>query len=102
MVRLPEALEADFRQQLYTYEEQQRMPYVTTVERAGIQKGLQQGMQKGLQQGEARSLLRLLDQKFGPEAAQEHRKRIETADLERLEAWLDRILSAETPETIFH
>jgi hypothetical protein len=90
MIRLPEALEADFRHQLYTYEEQQRMPYVTTVERAGIQKG------------EARTLLRLLDQKFGPEAAQAHRERIEAAELEQLEAWLDRILSAETPETIFH
>jgi hypothetical protein len=66
------------------------MPYVTTVEQAGIQKG------------EARSLLRLLDQKFGPEAAQVHRERIEAAELEQLEAWLDRILSAETPETIFH
>ncbi|MFP4076330.1 MAG: DUF4351 domain-containing protein, partial [Halochromatium sp.] len=89
-----EALEADFRQQLYAFEEQQRMPYVTTVEQAGIQ--------KGLQQGEARTLLRLLTQKFGPEAAQAHRERIETAELEQLETWLDRILSAETPETIFH
>ncbi|MEA3644144.1 MAG: hypothetical protein VBE63_30105, partial [Lamprobacter sp.] len=80
MIRLPAALEAEFRQALYAYEEQQRMPYVTTVERAGIQKGLQQGlqkglqqglqqgMQKGLQQGEARTLLRQLTQKFGPEA----------------------------------
>nr|WP_201243396.1 hypothetical protein [Halochromatium salexigens] len=38
MIRLPEALEADFRQELYAYEEQQRMPYVTTVEQAGIDK----------------------------------------------------------------
>ena len=39
MIRLPAGLEADFRQQLYAYEEQQRMPYVTTVEQAGIQRG---------------------------------------------------------------
>ena len=94
LIRLPEALEADFRQQLYAFEEQQCMPYVTTVEQAGIQ--------KGLQQGEARTLLRQLTQKFGPEAAQAYRERIEAAELEQLEAWLDRILSAETPETIFH
>ncbi|NEX23414.1 hypothetical protein G3480_24490 [Thiorhodococcus mannitoliphagus] len=53
MIRLPAGREADFRKQLYTFEEQQQMPYVTTVEQAGID--------KGLQQGEARSLLRLLD-----------------------------------------
>ena len=94
MIRLPKGLEADFRRELYAYEEQRRMPYVTTVEQAGIE--------KGLQQGEARTLLRLLDRKFGPEAAQRHRERIETAELEQLDAWLDRILTADTPETIFH
>jgi len=71
---------------------------VTTVEQAGIEKGLQQG----LQQGEARMLLRLLDRKFGPEAAQRHRERIEAAEIEQLDAWLDRILTVDTPETIFH
>ncbi len=98
MIRLPAGLEADFRQELYAYEEQHRMPYVTTVEQAGIEKGLQQG----LQQGEAKTLLRLLDRKFGPEAAQRHRELIERAELEQLDTWLDRILTADTPETIFH
>jgi hypothetical protein len=98
MIRLPAGLEADFRQALYAYEEQHRMPYVTTVERAGIEKGLQQG----LQQGEARTLLRQLERKFGSEVAQAHRMRIEAAELDQLETWLDRILSAETPEAIFH
>ncbi|MFP4076346.1 MAG: hypothetical protein ACLFTD_07655, partial [Halochromatium sp.] len=94
MIRLPEALEADFRQQLYTYEEQQRMPYVTTVERAGIQ--------KGLQQGEATILMLLLEEKFGSVALEAHRERIEAAQPEELLQWSKRILTAETPETIFH
>jgi hypothetical protein len=38
MIRLPEGLEADLRQELYADEEQQRMPYITTVEQAGIDK----------------------------------------------------------------
>jgi len=79
---------------LVAYEEQQQMPYVTTVEQAGIE--------KGVKQGEARTLLRLLERKFGPEAVQAHRERIEAAEIDQLEAWLERILSAETPETIFH
>lgn len=73
-------------------------PYVTSVEQTGIDKGLQQG----LRQGEARPLLRLLDRKFGSEAAQAHRARLEAADLEQLAVWLDRILAAEPRETIFH
>ncbi|WPL16095.1 hypothetical protein Thiowin_01040 [Thiorhodovibrio winogradskyi] len=98
MIRLPAALEAEFRQELYAYEEQRQMPYVTTFEQAGIEKG----MELGVQQGEARTLLRQLDLKFGPEAVQTHRERIEQAELEQLDTWLGRILSAETPETIFH
>jgi hypothetical protein len=94
MIRLPKGLEADFRRELYSFEEQRRMPYVTTVEQAGIE--------KGLQQGEARTLLRQLTRKFGPEAAHRHRERIEAAEIEQLDAWLDRILTADTPETIFH
>ena len=82
------------------------MPYVTTVEQAGIEKGLQQGLrqgvQQGLQQGEAKTLLRQITRKFGPEAVQRHRERIERAELEQLDTWLDRVLTADTPETIFH
>ncbi|WPL15614.1 hypothetical protein Thiowin_00520 [Thiorhodovibrio winogradskyi] len=57
---------------------------------------------QGVQQGEARTLLRQLDQKFGPAAVQAHRERIEQAELEQLDTWLGRILSADSPETIFH
>ncbi|MEA3644138.1 MAG: DUF4351 domain-containing protein, partial [Lamprobacter sp.] len=68
----------------------------------GMELGVQQGMELGVQQGEARTILRLLDQKFGPEAVQAHRERIEQAELEQLDTWLGRILSADSPETIFH
>jgi len=98
MIRLPKALEADFRQTLYAYEEQQRMPYVTTVEQAGIEKGVQ----LGVQQGEALILLALLQEKFGLDSVDAYRERITTAEPEQLLQWSKRILSAETPETIFH
>ncbi|MEA3642457.1 MAG: hypothetical protein VBE63_21300 [Lamprobacter sp.] len=90
MIRLPAGLEADFRQQLYAYEEQQCMPYVTTVEQAGIQ------------QGEATILLAQLQEKFGPDSVDTYRERITAAEPEQLLQWSKRILSAETPETIFH
>ncbi|WP_242479470.1 hypothetical protein [Lamprobacter modestohalophilus] len=94
MIRLPAHLEADFRQALYAYEEQQRMPYVTTVEQAGID--------KGVKQGEALILLTLLQEKFGPDSVDAYRERITAAEPEQLLQWSKRILSAETPETIFH
>ncbi len=80
------------------HEEQQRMPYVTTVERAGIEKGKILGMQ----QGEATILMLLLEEKFGSAALEAHRERIAAAQPEELLQWSKRILSAETPETIFH
>jgi hypothetical protein len=106
MIRLPKDLEAAFRQELYAYEEQYQMPYVTTVERAGIEKGktlgLQQGMQRGMQQGEAAILMMQLEEKFGSDSLEAHRERIVAADPEELLQWPKRILTAETPETIFH
>ena len=38
MIRLPKELEAEFRQELYAYEEQRQMPYVTTFEQAGLRR----------------------------------------------------------------
>ena len=76
MIHLPAGLEADFRQQLYAYEEQHRMPYVTTVEQAGIE--------KGVKQGEAIILLALLQEKFGPDTVDAYRERVTAADPEQL------------------
>ena len=74
------------------------MTYVTTVEQAGIEKGLRQGVK----QGEAIILLALLQEKFGPDTVDAYRERIAAAEPEQLLQWSKLILSAETPETIFH
>ena len=84
------------------------MPYVTSVERFGIEKGLKQGLQlgleqgleKGLRQGEANVVIRLLTKRFGslPQAVQDH---LNQASTEQLELWVDRVLEAKTLESIF-
>ena len=61
--------------QTYAYEEQQRMPYVTTVEQAGIQRG------------EAIILLALLQEKFGPDTVDAYRERITAAEPKELLQW---------------
>ena len=92
MLRLPEDLELEFREELIAFEEKTRMPYVTSVERIGIQ--------KGRQEGEAAVLLRLIALKFGP-PSEDVRARIEAADADTLLDWSARILTAERVDDIF-
>jgi hypothetical protein len=60
-----------FRQESYTREETKQMPYVTTVERAGIE--------KGYRQGETDLLLWQIKNKFGVDSAEDLRDRIASA-----------------------
>jgi hypothetical protein len=101
MIRLPAAAEAAFLQDVYTFEETKRMPYVTSAERAGIEKGLKQGKQIGYRDGEADLLLWLIEKKFGAAAVEQARSRIEAADSDTLRGWSERILTADSLEAIF-
>ena len=95
MMRLPDALEREFLDEHYAFEEAQHMPYVTSAERFGIEKGRQEGRQEG----ELLLLTRQITLKFGelPTWAQE---RLEHATTDQLEAWAERILSAESLEAL--
>ena len=61
----------------------------------------QEGRQEGSQQTAAKTLLRLIERKFGPEAKEASRPRVERAAVGELEMWLDRILDAERVEDVF-
>jgi len=80
------------------------MPYVTSAERFGIEKGLQQGMQQGMQQGirqgEAAILRRMLARRFGalPDSVL---ARLNSASTEELEAWSLNILDAASLSEVF-
>ncbi len=45
---LPEELEQSFVETIHQYEEEGKMPYVTSIERYGRREGLKEGLQKGL------------------------------------------------------
>ncbi|WP_242518278.1 hypothetical protein [Halochromatium roseum] len=66
-----------------------------------IEQGREQGIEQGIEQGKAEMLLRLMERKFGPADAR-LRQQIQEADAETLLEWSDRILTAETPEAVFH
>jgi hypothetical protein len=70
LMRLPEELEQEFWQQVRELEEERRMPYITSVERIGIQKGIEQGIEQSQQQMKQILLESIelgLDLKFGTE-----------------------------------
>jgi hypothetical protein len=112
LLQLPEGLEQQLWTELQTYEENTAMPYVTSLERIGIQKGFQQGHQEGHLQGrqeghlqgrqqEAAELLRrLLTRRFGalPDWVE---LRLRAAPTATLEHWADRLLDAASLEAIF-
>jgi predicted transposase YdaD len=65
------------------------------------QEGLLEGERKGRQEGEAAIVLRQIERKFGPpdEAV---RRRIAEVDAETLLAWSERILTADTLDSLLH
>jgi len=102
MIRLPKSLEQAFLAEIYAIEESKNMPYVTSAERFGIEKGRIEGKLEGKLEGEATLLLRLLSRKFGPKPVEAYRMRIEQADAETLLEWAERVLTADSIDKVFH
>jgi flagellar biosynthesis/type III secretory pathway protein FliH len=51
LLALPQELEDGVWQEIEKYEEERKMPYITSVERIGIRKGREEGLEEGRQQG---------------------------------------------------
>lgn len=112
MMHLPKGLTQQLRQNIDSFEEQEKMRYVTSIERLGIEqgieqgielgmeKGMEQGMERGMQRSKADSLTRLLTKRFGPLTA-EVTAQIEVAPLPQLEAWFDRAIDGPSVEAVF-
>lgn len=67
VMSLPEELEQEFWIEVIHLEEEQRMPYITSVERIGRQKGLEQGRFEGIREGLLEGISLGLELKFGSE-----------------------------------
>ncbi|WP_338430512.1 DUF4351 domain-containing protein [Synechococcus elongatus] len=91
LLSLPEGLELEFWQSLSAYEQERRMPYVTSVERIGLQKGIQQG----IQQGEVAVVLRLLNRCLGS-LSPAQTAQIQGLTLERVEELSESLLDFKT------
>lgn len=101
---LPEELKHQFLESHTRFEEELKMPYVTTVERIGIEKGFKEGLEvgteHGLRQGEALVVQRQLAHRFSelPAWAEE---RLRRASREEVERWAERVLDAGSLEEVF-
>ena len=72
-----------------------------TVAEEWIERGKKEGRQEGRKEAEVAMLLRQIERKFGAQAKQVWRSRIEHATTGQLEMWLDRILDADRVEDVF-
>lgn len=77
------------------YEEERKMPYVTTIERQGIEKGRAEGRAEGWKQASLEIVLSLLRQKFG-EINQKTESSISDLTQEQLRRLTDTLLKLES------
>ncbi len=124
VLELPAEQEEQLWQEVKKFEERQKMQYVTSVERIGMQKGMEEGMEKGIekgmqkgmekgmqkgmekgiekgmQKGEITLLKRQLKLRFGdlPDWVE---NRLTQATTDQLERWAEKILDAITLEEVF-
>ncbi|MBF0134185.1 MAG: cytosolic protein [Magnetococcales bacterium] len=108
VLHLPDEADRRLWKEILAFEENQKMPYISSIERIGQQIGKERGekigekrgKKKGIQIGEANILMRLLHHRFGtlPDWAD---KKIAEAKPSSLEAWSLRFVDAQSLDEIF-
>ncbi len=92
MLQLPEGLEEQFRQDMERFEEEQRMPYVTSIERLALKKGRAEGM--------VDTIAVVLEAKFGAAGKRLVPRVRALGDVERLRALTRTLLSAASLDEV--
>jgi hypothetical protein len=112
LLKLPADLEQQIWYEIETIEQGEKMQYISSVERIGIEKGIAQGLEQGLEQGieqgieqgrlqgEAKILKKLLERRFGalPNWTTD---KLSAAAEQDLETWAEAVLTAANLEAIF-
>jgi hypothetical protein len=92
IMELPEAPERLVWEEITQYQEEKRMPFLTIAERIGMEKGLEKGLLKGIEE--------VLKLRFGEEALELMPEIRELQDPELLEAVLEAIAKAASPDQL--
>jgi hypothetical protein len=64
LLTLPDEAEKKLYDEIITYEEDQKMPYVTTAERIGMQKGIKEGIKEGERKKSQDAIVEVLETRF--------------------------------------
>ncbi|NEP12368.1 MAG: DUF4351 domain-containing protein [Symploca sp. SIO2C1] len=97
VMKLPKGLEEAFLQEITEYEKERNMPYITSAERIGMERGRQEGRQEEAQ----KLLLRLLERRFTLSVVPtEVQYRLQKLSVEQLEELLDVALTVDSLEQL--
>ncbi len=102
MMRLPEEFDRQFWQAVQAYEEAQRMPYITSVERIGMERGLEQGREEGLRQGLLAAIELGLELKFGDDGLSLFPEIQQLTDVATIQAVYHQLKLAASPNDLRH
>ena len=100
MMDLPKPLEVNFWQEINRYEQEKKMPFMTTPERIGREQGLAEGLSKGRIEGRAEGIELALQLKFGDAGLRLMPEIRAITDAAKLKEILLAIPAAATPEDL--
>lgn len=104
VLQLPKALDQQWGAEIMEFEESRKMPYISSVERLGEERGRLMGiriaLQEGREKGKAGRIRHLLTRRFRA-VPTPLPQRIAQADSRLLDRWGDRILDATSLEEMF-
>ncbi len=100
IVYLPAEITAYYNELVEQVVEEANMPYISLIERRGIELGREEGLEQGIGQGRAATLHKQLQLKFG-DLAGVYEARLKQADAAELDLWTERVLFADSEEAVF-
>ncbi|MDJ0696338.1 hypothetical protein [Mastigocoleus sp. MO_188.B34] len=100
VMKLPKELENSFWDQVTEYEEDKKMPYITSVEQRGIEKGKREGKVEGKKEGILELIEVTLEIKFGAEGLEILPEISQIKDVDVLRAVLNGIKIKNTLEEL--
>ena len=96
MMTLPKELSERFDNELITIEEEQRMPYITSIERSGIERGIE----RGSLQSKRESIIELLETRFSEVPSELRAVLNQIEDLEFLKQLFKRSITVASVEEL--
>ena len=100
---MPKKMNLAFEKKVLAYEKKNRMPFITSIERIGIEKGLKKGRQEGRsegrQEGQTTLIVRMLKRRWGT-LAPELETRVSRLSLAQLENLGEMLWDFQTPKDL--